>query len=120
MLRLQHTLLLVLLACWRQQEAASPLDITRWALDGHLPYLSFAAEEGAGLTQYRNTLGAELMAPTGGQMVSCSFAQLEQGWLSGFPCFLLHCLRGRRGNCNCPALASPVCRCMETIVSMAA
>ncbi|PRW59254.1 fanconi-associated nuclease 1-like protein isoform X1 [Chlorella sorokiniana] len=65
MLRLQHTLLLVLLACWRQQEAASPLDITRWALDGHLPYLSFAAEEGAGLTQYRNTLGAELMAPTG-------------------------------------------------------
>ncbi|KAI7839720.1 hypothetical protein COHA_006524 [Chlorella ohadii] len=64
-LRLQHTLLLVLLACWRQQEAASPLDITRWALDGHLPYLSFAAAEGAGLTQYRNTLGPDLLVAKG-------------------------------------------------------
>lgn len=60
--------MLVLLACWRQQEAVSPLDVTRWALDGHLPYLSFAAEEGAGLAQYRNTLGSALMIATGAQV----------------------------------------------------
>lgn len=60
--------MLVLLACWRQQEAVSPLDVTRWALDGHLPYLSFAAEEGAGLAQYRNMLGSALMIATGAQV----------------------------------------------------
>jgi len=77
-LRLQHTLLLVLLACWRQQEAASPLDITRWALDGHLPYLSFAAAEGAGLTQYRNTLGPDLLVAKG----------VTEGWRVGHGTFV--------------------------------
>lgn len=78
LLKLQHTLQLVLLACWRQQEAASPLDITRWALDGHLPYLAFAAAEGAGLAQYRNTIGPELLAAKGGgsgKWGSCTFLQ---------------------------------------------
>ena len=65
LLRPQHTLLLLLLACWRQQEAVSPLDVARWALDGRLPYLSFPAEEGAVLLQYRTVLGQQLTTPTG-------------------------------------------------------
>ncbi|KAL4428576.1 hypothetical protein ABPG77_008888 [Micractinium sp. CCAP 211/92] len=64
-LRPQHTLALLLLACWQQGEAASPLDMARWALDGHLPYLSFPAEEGAALQQYSSILGRGLVTPRG-------------------------------------------------------
>ncbi|EFN51697.1 hypothetical protein CHLNCDRAFT_54966 [Chlorella variabilis] len=61
----RHTLALLLLACWCQLEAAGPLDVLRWALDGRLPYVAFAAEEGAVLQQYRNILGGELIAVRG-------------------------------------------------------
>ncbi|KAL4434395.1 hypothetical protein ABPG75_000836 [Micractinium tetrahymenae] len=64
-LRPQHTLALLLLACWQQGEAASPLDVVRWALDAHLPYLSFPAEEGAALQQYSAILGRRLVTPRG-------------------------------------------------------
>lgn len=65
LLRLQHTLFLLLLACYQQQEAVSPLDLARWALDGRLPYLSFGAQEGAALRQFRGVLGPKLLSPTG-------------------------------------------------------
>lgn len=64
-LRPQHTLALLLLACWQQGEAGSPLDVARWALDGHLPYLSFAAVEAAALQHYKAVLGRRLMTPSG-------------------------------------------------------
>lgn len=39
--------------------------MARWALDGHLPYLSFPAEEGAALQQYSSILGRGLVTPRG-------------------------------------------------------
>ncbi len=64
-MQLRHTLVLLLLGCWQQQEAANPLDIARWALDRRLPYLSFPVDEGAVLQQYSNILGQDLLTPTG-------------------------------------------------------
>jgi hypothetical protein len=61
MLHMRHTLELLLLACWQLGEAASPLDISRWALDGQLPYLNFAAVEGTQLAQFRNILGPDFI-----------------------------------------------------------
>ena len=55
-----------MLACWLQQEGVSPLDVSRWATDCQLPYLSFSAEEGAGLMQYRSVLTIDLIAVKGG------------------------------------------------------
>jgi hypothetical protein len=64
-LHLRHTLALLLLAAWRQLEAVSPLDVLRWALDGRLPYLAFAAEEGAVLRQYTSILGRNMTSVRG-------------------------------------------------------
>ena len=58
---MRHTLKLLLLACWQLGEAASPLDISRWALDGRLPYLNFAADEGRQLAQFRTILGPDFI-----------------------------------------------------------
>ena len=64
-LRPQHTLALVLVACWQQGEAASPLDACRWTIDGHLPYLGFPAQQAAGLRQFGSVLSSRLFTPTG-------------------------------------------------------
>ena len=65
MLHMRHTLELLLLACWQLGEAASPLDVSRWALDGRLPYLSFAADEGTQLAQFRTILGPDFITVKG-------------------------------------------------------
>lgn len=65
LLSLRHTLALLLVAAWRCGEAVSPIDVARWALDGRLPYLAFAAEEGAQLEQYTSTLGRMLTSAKG-------------------------------------------------------
>jgi hypothetical protein len=65
LLSLRHTLALLLVAAWWQGEAVSPIDVARWALDGRLPYLAFAAEEGAELEQYNSILGRMLTSAKG-------------------------------------------------------
>lgn len=92
-LRPQHTLALVLLACWQQGEAASPLDVVRWALDGHLPYLAFPAEEGAALQQFSAILGRRLVTPRGEASTAACALQSQDMLFAQGVAYLSNCNR---------------------------
>lgn len=59
------TLSLLLLACWQAREPVNPLDIVRWALNGELPFLSFAADSRDLLEPFHLVLTAGFLIPTG-------------------------------------------------------
>jgi hypothetical protein len=59
------TLSIVLLACWHQREAVSPLDLVRWTLNGELPYLDFPTRCRDALLQCQGVMTQGFLTPSG-------------------------------------------------------
>lgn len=59
------TLSLLLLACWQAREPVSPLDIVRWALNGELPFMTFAADSRDLLEPFPTLLTPGFLLPAG-------------------------------------------------------
>ena len=56
---------IVLLACWHQREAVSPLDLVRWTLNGELPYLDFPTRCRDALLPCHGVMTQGFLTPSG-------------------------------------------------------
>ncbi|KAL4546410.1 hypothetical protein Ndes2526B_g01633 [Nannochloris sp. 'desiccata'] len=90
-LPLSTTLLISFLACWHAREAIGPLDIVQGALNGQLPYLTFATDCKEILEPFRSAIAPSLITPNGvPSPANISFRAAEMAATLGIPCPMIN------------------------------